>query len=291
MAQALLKGNSYSIIERNQAAQPVAFWPVDKVKPTILDNQLWYNVEMDDGEKLWKAEDIFHIKDLLTNGVVGRGVIQTHAENLGLSLSAQKYGKEFYDSDATPKGYIKQVGTLTPEQSKNLRNSWTNTYGLGKNRMAVLDMEQEFVSIAIPPETAQYLGTRKFQKNEIATIFGVPAHMVNEMERSTFNNIEHTGIEFVKFSLLPWMRKFESEVNNKLLTEAEKENHFAKWNANGLMRGDSKARSEFYAKMFAISALNPNQIRALEDMNPYEGGDKYFVPMNMEDINNRENEE
>lgn len=290
MVGVLLNGNSFSIIERDSASKPIALIPIEKAEPFLSEGKLFYKVKIDNKDQVIKAEDMFHIRGLSTNGIWGRSVIKTHRENLGLSLSAQQYGLEFYTRGATPDGYIKMPGTLTPEARKTLADSWIGTVGLGKSRIGVLDAEMEFKQLSIAPEDAQYLGTRKFQKNEIATIFGVPSHMVNEMDRATFNNIEHQGIELVTYTLMAWMRRFETEVNDKLLTEREKDDHFSKWNANGLMRGDSVARAAFYASGIQNGWLKVDEARAKEDMNSVDGGDKNFVQLNLQDINDVGNE-
>jgi len=222
MVGVLLNGNSFSIIQRNGASKPIALIPIETAEPFLSEDKLFYKVKINNKEQIFRAQDIFHVKGLSTNGIWGRSVLKTHRENLGLSLSAQQYGREFYDKSATPDGYIKMPGKLTEEAQKNLADSWINTIGLGKNRIGVLDAGMEFKQLSIAPEDAQYLGTRKFQKNEIATIFGIPSHMINEMDRSTFNNIEHTGTELVVYTLLPWMRRFEAEVNEKTINRKRK---------------------------------------------------------------------
>jgi HK97 family phage portal protein len=138
--------------------------------------------------------------------------------------------------------------------------------------------------ISIPPEDAQFIATRKFQKTEIATIYGVPPHMIADLERSTNNNIEHQAMEFVRYCLMPYLVRLEEEFNRKLLRHDEFEEYYYLFALNGLLRGDAKTRSEFYKNMNFVGAMSANEIRNLEDMNSYDGGNEYFVQMNMQPV-------
>lgn len=285
MSHAALWGNHYSIIVRDGMGTPIELLPVHprSVEVTKLDNELFYHIKMDNEKMTFASENILHIQGMGYDGVKGKSVISTHAENFGLSLSSQKYGKEFYDKGTKLDGYIKMTGKLDPTQIKKLRESWGNTYGgVSGSKTAVLDAGAEYKSLGLPPEDAQYLGTRRFQKNEIATIFRIPAHMVNEMERATHSNIEHQAIEFVMYSLMPWVQKFEEECTRKLTTEAEFQggNISIKMNANALLRGDASARADFYFKMEQMGVMSINEIRRLENLNPIADGGQHFVPLN-----------
>lgn len=141
----------------------------------------------------------------------------------------------------------------------------------------------KYQRINIPLEDAQFIQTRKYQRSEIAAIYGVPPHMVGDLDKATYNNTELMGIEYVTYTLMPWLVKIQAEFARKLLREDEKESLYFAFQPNGLMRGDSKSRSEFYKNMSLIGAMNANEIRELEDMNSYPGGDKYFIQLNMQD--------
>lgn len=278
-------GNAYSVIIRDQYANPVALKIVHPNRVDLKvyeDGQVLYMIKGSEDEKPMDVlyEDMYHIKGLNHNGYWGVNPLEAHKINLGAVLSAQKYNKNFYDNGTNLQGYISMPGKLTPEMIEKVRKSWQAKYsGAGGSTTAFLDQDMKYNSIGMRPEDAQYLQTRKFQTNEIATILGLPSHMVNDMDKATYNNMEQANTQFVTHSLLPYVQKFEVE-NNKLLKESEKGRLKWKYNVNGLMRGDSTARSEYYAKMLKIGAMTPNQVRTLEDMNAYEGGDRYYIEGN-----------
>jgi HK97 family phage portal protein len=283
VAHAVLHGNHYSIIVRNGNADPIELLPLHPkdVEVVVMENELYYNVKLGDDTMTMPADNILHIAGLGFDGKKGKSVIKCHAENLGLSLSAQKYGKEFYDSGTKLDGYIKMPGKFDPSQLEKIRESWSNTYGgVSGGKTAILDGGSEYQQLGLPPEDAQYIGTRQFQKTEIATIFRVPSHMINDLDRATHNNIEHQAIEFVMYSLLPWINRIEQEFNRKLLRANEQGNVYFKMNTNGLLRGDAAARAEFYFKMEQMGVMSINEIRRLEDLNPIENGGEHFVPLN-----------
>ena len=138
--------------------------------------------------------------------------------------------------------------------------------------------------ISIPPEDAQFIATRKFQKTEVVTIYGVPPHMIADLERATNNNIEHQGMEFVQYCLMSYITRLEEEFNRKLLRDDEYNEYYFLFSLNGLLRGDAKTRSEYYKNMNLVGAMSANEICAFEDMNAYEGGDTYFVQANMQSV-------
>jgi len=272
-------GNHYSLIERNGAGNPTALLPAPGMEPRFADGRLVYVLETEYGEDVFLPEQVFHVKGLSIDGITGISPLSAHKDTISLSLSAQQYGKEFYEKDATPRGLLIYDGTLTPDAKKNVRKSWNSLYGMGGKRTAVLDGGWKFEQLSVAPSDAQYLDTRTFQKNEIASIFRVPPHMIGEMGRATWSNVELMGTEFVTYCLMPIIRAIETEVNNKLLREIEKSTHFCKFNANGLMRGDSSARAAYYRTLREIKVLSANEIRELEDMNKIEGGDTYENPL------------
>jgi len=273
-------GNHYSLIERNGNGDPVALLPIHGLEPRMAENQIVYVLEQNDGPDLvFGKNEVFHVMGLSLNGYEGVSPLTAQKETIQLGLAAQQYGREFYEKDATPRGLLTYDGTLKPEVAKKVRASWNSLYGMGGKRTAVLDGGWKFNPLSIAPSDAQYLDTRTFQKNEIASIFRVPPHMIGEMGRATWNNVELMGIEFVTYCLMPIIRAFESEVDNKLIKPSERETTYCKWNANGLMRGDSAARAQFYRTMREIQVLSANDVRELEDLNKIEGGDLYANPL------------
>ncbi len=190
------------------------------------------------------------------------------------------------EGKANMSGVFKYPSTLKPDAYERLkRDLIAQSVGLHNAHIPLLfEGGMQYERISIPPEDAQFIATRKFQKTEIATIYGVPPHMIADLERATNNNIEHQGMEFVTYCLMPYLVRIEEELNRKLLRTDEFSNYYFKFNPNGLLRGDAKTRSEYYKNLNFIGAINANEVRAYEEMNSYDGGDEYFVQLNMQPV-------
>lgn len=283
MVDALTQGNHYSYIERDDRARPVALVPIRPDKVTVKhdgDTVVYVYTNGKGGEKVINQDDVFHYKYLSLNGIVGVSPIEYFANGFGVGLSAQKTRKDFYDNGAHLDGILKVEGKIDDERVKNLKANWNSNYGgSGKSRTAILGSGDDYMQLGLKPEEAQYLSSQKYDKIEIATMYRVPPHMINEISEAKYSSTEQMSIEFVKYSLMPLIQAFEMEVNTKLLRESQKDFQYCKINVNGLLRGDMKARSEFYHVMKLDGNFSTNDIRALEDMNPIEGGDTYVWSM------------
>ncbi len=289
MVSMALWGNAYVRIYRDHFHRPVRlqFLHPMRVEP-ILETQtdtLYYRI---DGGRVISNDEVIHIKNLSTNGYMGKSPIAVHRDNLSLTMAAQLYGEKFFNQGGNMSGVFKYPSTLKPDAYERLRRDLTaQTVGLHNAHIPLLlEGGMQYERISIPPEDAQFIATRKFQKTEIATIFGVPPHMIADLDRATNNNIEHQGMEFVTYCLMPYIVKIEQEFNRKLLRDDEHATHYFKFNTNGLLRGDAKNRSEYYKNLYYIGAMSSNEARENEEMNSYEGGDEYFVPMNMQTVKN-----
>ena len=287
MTHLLLWGNGYAVIIRDRRYRPVSLKivrPNEMMVDEDPDDNLWYR----SGTNIWPAYDVIHLRGLCVDGKKGKSPIAVHRENLELAFYAQGYGSKFFSQGARTTGVFETPGELTDQAYDRLLAGLTERMSGLENALKPLLLEggTTYKAISIPPEDAQFIATRKFQKNEIATIFGVPPHMIGDLERATNNNIEQQSIEYVMYCLMPYMVKIEEELNRKLLAEIEKPSHFFKFNINALMRGDTKTRSGFYKDMYLVGAMNANEIRAFEEMNPYNGGDAYFTQQNMQTVLN-----
>ena len=286
MMSCTLWGNGYARIYRDKLMRPlrIRYYHPAKVEPVLTDNEeLFYR--LDSGEIL-SATDMIHLKGLSTNGYKGKSPIAVHRDNLALSVSAQQYGEMFFNQGGNMSGVFKYPSTLKPEAYERLKKDLlAQSTGLHKAHLPLLlEGGMTYERISIPPEDAQFIATRKFQKTEIATIYGVPPHMIADLERATNNNIEHQSMEFVRYCLMPYLVRLEEEFNRKLLRHDEFEEYYYLFGLNGLLRGDAKTRSEFYKNMNFVGAMSANEIRNFEDMNSYEGGNEYFVQMNMQTV-------
>lgn len=293
MISCALWGNGYARIHRGKDSRPIRLQLIHpaKVEPILNTNEeLFYR--LDNGELL-PNDELIHLRGLSTNGIKGKSPIAVHRDNLSLTMAAQEYGERFFNQGGNMSGVFKYPSTLKPEAYQRLKKDLVaQSVGLHNAHIPLLlEGGMTYERISIPPEDAQFIATRKFQKTEIATIYGIPPHMIADLERATNNNIEHQGMEFVTYCLMPYLVRLEEEFNRKLLRYDEFEEYYFLFGLNGLLRGDAKTRSEYYKNMNFVGAMNANEIRSLEDMNAYEGGDEYFVQMNMQPVKNAINGE
>lgn len=280
----LLWGNGYSKILRDPSSgRPfgLEFLHPSTVTPTLFEDQVYYKI---DGEKdALTAYDMIHVAGLGFNGIVGKGVIEVGAENIGLGLAAQNYGSEYFSSGGNLSAVLETDNKLDEEGIKRLQASWQENSGAKGKRAGtkVLEHGLKYKPISIPPNQAQFIETRKLTVTDIARYFGLPPHLIADLDRSTNNNIEHQSIEFVQHCIRPWVKRWEQELNKKLFRNDEKGIYSVKFNLNSLLRGDIKSRGEYYSKLFAIGAMSQNDIRRLESQNSVEGGDRYYVQNTM----------
>ena len=287
VAHLCLRGNHYSWINRvnGQVRELLPLNP-DAVTPAI--NSDWsvdYKVTFPDGSQRTLGEDqIFHVRLMSMDGLTGLSPIAQARNSIGLGMAAERFGSRLFKNGTRPSGLLSTDAKLSAEQMELMSSSWRRANsGDDELRTAILGGGLKWTAISISPEDAQFLETRKYQRSETAGIFRVPAHMINDMEKATFSNIEHQDIAFVVHTLTPWVRRIEQRIAVSLLTAQEREKFFAKFNVNALLRGDMKSRADYMWKRFQMGSLSPNDIRDFEDENPIDNGDTYWVPANMID--------
>ena len=232
--------------------------------------------------------DVLHIPGLGFDGLVGYSPIAMAKNAIGMAIACEEYGAKFFANGATPGGILEHPGTV--KDPSRVRDSWNAAFGGSgnANKVAVLEEGMKYTPISISPEQAQFLETRKFQIDEIARIFRVPPHMVGDLDKSSFNNIEQQSLEFVKYTLEPWIMRWEQSINRALLSETEKSSYFVRFNVEGLLRGDYQSRMEGYATARQNGWMSANDIRELEKLDriPAEdGGDLYLINGNMLPLN------
>lgn len=299
MTHLLLWGNAYAQIIRNGKGEVVALYPLMPNKMTVSRDetgQLYYTYQKSQ-EELPKdntytvtlhPSDVLHIPGLGFDGLVGYSPIAMAKNAIGLAIATEEYGSKFFANGAAPSGVLEHPGTIKDPQ--RVRESWMSQFGgsANSNKIAVLEEGLKYTPISISPEQAQFLETRKFQINEIARIFRVPPHMVGDLEKSSFSNIEQQSFEFVKYTLDPWVVRWEQSIQRTLLTPEEKKTYFVKFNVEGLLRGDYQSRMSGYATARQNGWMSANDIRELENLDriPAEdGGDLYLVNGNMLPLN------
>lgn len=280
-----LRGNTYSEKEYDNAGRLIGLWPItpDRVQVRRARQVKQFLIEVEGTPRAFTSREILHIPGLGYDGLVGYTPLTVAREAIGLGLAAQEHGARFFSNGANPGGVLEHPGKLGPDALKNLRASWTERHSGTANayKPAILEEGMKWHQLSVSNRDSQFLETRKFQISEIARIFRIPPHMVGDLERATFSNIEQQSIDFVVHTLRPWLVRIEQVLNWELFDESERAEYFAEFNVEGLLRGDSAARGAFYTQMFNLGALSVNDIREKENMNPVEGGDKRFVPLNM----------
>lgn len=236
-----------------------------------------------------QPSDVLHIPGLGFDGLVGYSPIAMAKNAIGMAIACEEYGAKFFANGAAPGGVLEHPGTIKDPQ--RVRESWQSTFGGSgnANKIAVLEEGMKYTPIGISPEQAQFLETRKFQINEIARIFRVPPHMVGDLEKSSFSNIEQQSLEFVKYTLDPWVIRWEQSIQRSLLSQDEKVAYFVKFNLEGLLRGDYQSRMNGYAIGRQNGWMSANDIRELENLDRIpaeEGGDLYLINGNMLPLKN-----
>ena len=300
MTHLLLWGNAYAQIIRNGKNEIVALYPLMPNKMSVdrdENGRLYYTYYRGSDEAIKNKEfavmlqpsDVLHIPGLGFDGLVGYSPIAMAKNAIGMAIACEEYGAKFFANGAAPGGVLEHPGTIKDPQ--RVRESWQSTFGGSgnANKIAVLEEGMKYTPIGISPEQAQFLETRKFQINEIARIFRVPPHMVGDLEKSSFSNIEQQSLEFVKYTLDPWVIRWEQSIQRSLLNSEEKRKYFAKFNVEGLLRGDYQSRMNGYAIGRQNGWMSANDIRELENLDriPAEdGGDLYLINGNMLPLKN-----
>lgn len=287
MSHLLLWGNAYAQIIRDGRGQVVALYPLLPDKMRVDRNtsgELYYEYHSDKGVYILNKDDVLHIPGLGFDGLIGYSPIAMAKNAIGMAMATEEYGASFFANGANPGGVLEHPGVV--KDPKKIRDSWNQVYQGSSNahRIAVLEEGMKFQQIGIPPEQAQFLETRKFQINEIARLFRIPPHMVGDLEKSSFSNIEQQSLEFVKYTLDPWVIRWEMAMQKSLLLPSEKRTYFIKLNVDGLLRGDYQSRMTGYSIGRQNGWLSSNDIRELENMNPIPealGGDLYLINGNM----------
>lgn len=293
MAHVLLWGNWYTEISRTGRNAVGRLHPLlpQQVEVETQAGRLQYRVrEQQPGaaqpslrERTIRSEDMLHVPGLSYDGVRGLSPIGYARESLGLAWAAQEFGARFFSNDARPGAVFTLPGVLDEKQVARLKDELRAKYqGLGNAHKAmVLEEGMTVTEVGIPPEDAQFLETRKFQAREIYAIFRVPPVFVGDHERATFSNIEHQNRHFAQHTLLPWLTKIEAELDRKLLADDDGGADItARFNLEGLLRGDFKTRMEGYQRAVLTGILTPNEARRMEGRPPTEHGDRALFPMN-----------
>jgi HK97 family phage portal protein len=272
IAQAVMKGAGYAIIQRGAGGVPISMECVDtdQVERRIVDGRILF--KLNDG-KVVAQEDMLEVCNMYR-----KSPIQLHRENLGLAQAAQDYGSEYFGNGGQMTGVLSSDQPLKSEQMETLQKSWNGSMTSAGTKLLPFGFKYSRISIA--PEEAQFIETRKFQAEEICRIFSVPPALVQLESQTTYNNVEQQNLMFARHTVLPWAKRIEQELASKLLTLREARNHYFKFSLNDLFRGDMAARSQFYTQMLQNGVMTINEVRANEELNPAAGADVHLVQVN-----------
>ncbi len=294
MGHLLLYGNAYAQIIRNGRGDVIGLYPLMPNKMQVdraSNGEIYYTYILGSGDSpeiknnktnvvYLRRSDVLHIPGLGYDGIVGYSPIALAKNTIGMAIACEEYGAKFFANDASPSGILEHPGILNDPEK--LRKSWNEMFsGSGNShKIAVLEEGLQFKNISVSPNEAQFLETRQFQLNEIARIFRVPPHMIGDLERSTFSNIEEQSLEFVKYTLAPWISRWEQSLKKALLNESEKKDYFIQFNVDGLLRGDYQSRMNGYSIGIQNGFLSVNDVRSFENMDllpDSSGGNEYLV--------------
>lgn len=291
MLHLLLWGNAYAekVMVNGRVAQ---LWPITPSRVSVQRNlrtkELEYMISPPDSQErvVMTASQIMHVRGLSMNGITGMSPIAVARDAIGLGLAGQEFAGGFFNRGMRPSMVLEHPGVLSEEAVTRLRMSVEESYGGLSNaqRAMILEEGMSVKTVGMPLEDAQFIEQRKLQVEEIARIFRVQPHKIGHHERSTFNNIEHLGIDHVVSTVRPWLVRWEQSIAKDLIPPEERGSLFAEFIVDGLLRGDSEGRGKFYTALWQVGALSPNEIRALENMNSIEDGDTYYVPMNFQPV-------
>lgn len=284
-------GNGYTQVMRNAKGELTELAMRRPWEAQLVQNGnrwLYSVVDDDDRVKAVPLEDMIHVRALGSNGRIGKSLIQQHADTIGLGLAAQRYGREFFEGGGRPTGLVTVKNQLQKDSWERLKSAWNSAVSrlrASENKTLMLPADLDYKSITIPPEDAQFLETRQYNRSEIAGIFNVPAHMINDLENATFSNISEQAIQFVRHTMMPWIVNWEQELNRRVFTRAERAaGYYCKFNLAGLLRGTAKERAELYHYAITDGWMDRNEVRVLEDMNPRDGLDEMLVSVNAQPL-------
>lgn len=286
---ACIFGNGYAKIHRSPDGRPVRMTILDARHIRVLvddDGIVFYEYRYRNKVELIISDDVFHISGPSLNGVAGLNIIDIHKDNLGTGIAARDFGANFFKNGAHLSGYIKYPTKLNAEGFDRVRRGWDSRYSGPENsgKTAILDQGAEFQALNMGPNDAGLLPSQKFNVEDIARITGVPMHMLQALDRATFNNIEQLSLEFGKYTVRPWVKRYEQEANRKLFRTMEKGRYRTRLNMDAFMRADTEARAEYYNKAIQNGWMSINEVRKTEKLNPVPGGDKHFIQLNMTTI-------
>lgn len=283
-----LHGNAFAFINR-RGGQIVELIHIPNRAVAVLTDDLTlepsYRISTQGGVRDYPFTDILHMKTLGTEPNVGLSPVMQARDAIGLAMAMENHAGKIFAQGARPSGVFKYAKTLGPDAMQRLRESFNSSHAGGDNsgRTLILEDGMDFAPLQFTAVDMQFLELRRHQIAEIARVFRIPLHLLQELERTTHSNAEAMGQQFLSLTLLPWLKIWESGIRRALLTPEERQEYFAEFLTDELARADLAARFTAYAQAVTNGLLSPNEIRAAENRAPYAGGDQFRLPLNTED--------
>lgn len=281
-------GRAHAKVDYDANGTVTAIWPIPPNMVTVMrdqNKQLAFEVRFFDGQrKIYRSDEMLFLRGMSSDGITTYSPIELARQGLGLALAAEAYGASFFGNGATPGGVLEHPSTLSTEAYERIDKSWNSRHGgvSNVNKLAILEEGMKYTKIGLPPGDAQFLETRNFSVQEIARWYRLPSMMLNlEGASSTYASVEAFGLQFILYTLYPWLVRWEKAISMQLLLERERKDYFAEHLMTALLRGDTASRNQAYATARQWGWLSVNDIRELDNMNPIDGGDKYLTPLNM----------
>lgn len=286
-----LSGNGYAILKRNARGRVTEMRLLRKgesIAPFFHDERLFYEFNGPGSRQVLTPDEVLHIAAMSTDGINGRSPIAVLRETIGMGLAASQFAASAYANGGRVTGVLKTPQSLKTEQVKQVQDGWRRMAGGAKRGgiPPVLTMGMEFQPIGMNLADAQFISAAKLTTQDIYRAYRIPAHMVGDLERATFSNIEQQSLEFVQYTLLPWVKNWEAELNRKIIPIRSQGEYFFRFNLEGLLRADFKTRWESYTKAIQWGILNRDEVRGLENLNRIPGGlgEVYLTPLNMQPL-------
>ena len=283
-----INGNSYVKIQRNGSGRPVALYPLTFTDIEIKEyEETYFYFDRNTSETI-DYDDMLHFKIMTQDGMIGVSPIDTCANSISWGLGLEQYGNSYFQNGAKVSGVLQTDRALSTEAIDRLKNSFDMNYSqIGDaNKTLILEEGLKFNTISLSNEASQFLSSRQFSIEEIARIFNIPPHLLRDLSKSSFNNIQEQSREFVQYSLMPYLTMIEQEMTCKLFKKNEMGKLFIEFNTNALLRGNPKERADYYRTMLNIGAMTINEIRQKENMNRVDDGDNLFMQLNMATLDN-----
>ncbi|MCW7549206.1 phage portal protein [Photorhabdus sp. APURE] len=291
-------GNGYTWVKRNRKGEVIELDACMPWQTTLINTggRYTYGVYNEDGSFAVSPHDMIHIRALGNNQKMGLSPILQHAETIGMGMSGQQYTSNFFGGNARPAGIVSVKGELKKDSWERLKDVWRKAAQAlrnQENKTLLLPADLDYKALTVSPVDAQLIDLMKLNRSQIAGIFNVPAHMINDLEKATFSNITQQAIQFVRYTIMPWVTNWEQELNRRLFTLVErKAGYYVRFNLAGLLRGTPQERAQFYHFAITDGWMSRNEVRALEDMNPVDGLDEMLVSVNAANsVNTDQNKE